>query len=170
MRRLLSIALTFIMILSLYVAVCAEDLPEPIKIFVDNEPVATDTSPIVINGLTMVPARAIFEALGASVTWDQQLKTVTIVKSDRLIHIIIGNSHMAVNERVVKLDTPAILHNNRTLLSLSAVCEAFCCFVQWDDNTKTVHVYNEVFPEQKEIVAENISELVQSIGSNRKII
>lgn len=34
-----------------------------------------DVAPIIENDRTLVPIRAIFEALGADVTWDQETKT-----------------------------------------------------------------------------------------------
>lgn len=37
-----------------------------------------DTAPIIVNGRTMIPARAVAEAFGAEVTWDEQTKTVGI--------------------------------------------------------------------------------------------
>jgi hypothetical protein len=39
-----------------------------------------DVSPRIENGRTMVPLRAIFEALGAQIQWDETSKTVTAVK------------------------------------------------------------------------------------------
>ncbi|HWI50737.1 MAG TPA: copper amine oxidase N-terminal domain-containing protein [Symbiobacteriaceae bacterium] len=50
----------------------------PIEVWVDGKPVAMDVAPVVINGRTMVPARFVAEALGASVEWDQAKQRVVI--------------------------------------------------------------------------------------------
>jgi hypothetical protein len=45
---------------------------------VNGNPTILDTPPQIINGSTMIPARAAAEAFGASVTWDAQTNTVII--------------------------------------------------------------------------------------------
>jgi len=47
---------------------------------VDGEVVNSDLPPIIINGRSLVPVRAIFEKLGAKVGWDAASK-----KSDNII-------------------------------------------------------------------------------------
>ena len=54
--------------------VLADDV---IKVTVDGEELTFDQNPVIINDRTMVPMRAIFEKLGASVSWDGETKTVT---------------------------------------------------------------------------------------------
>ncbi|MDO4302162.1 MAG: copper amine oxidase N-terminal domain-containing protein [Clostridia bacterium] len=43
------------------------------------------TSPIIANGRTLVPIRAIAEALGGSVEWNNAERTITITKEDKTI-------------------------------------------------------------------------------------
>ena len=58
-----------------------------INITVDNKPLTTDVSPVIIDGRTLVPVRSIFEELGADVIWNNETKTVSATLS--LIHIFI---------------------------------------------------------------------------------
>ena len=50
--------------------------------YVNNEPRTLDVSAQIINDRTMVPARACAEALGCTVEWDQETKTVIITTPD----------------------------------------------------------------------------------------
>ena len=56
-----------------------------------------DTKPFVEDGSTLVPMRAIFDALGASVQWDDATKTVTS-KSDN------GSFEMQIGSDIVKIN------------------------------------------------------------------
>ena len=41
-----------------------------VTVYVNDQKLAFDSEPIILSGRTMVPMRAIFEALGATVRWD----------------------------------------------------------------------------------------------------
>lgn len=53
---------------------------ENIKVIIDIKNVKFDVPPTIVNGRTLVPLRAIFEALGATVEWDDATQTVTSEK------------------------------------------------------------------------------------------
>ena len=46
-----------------------------ITVFVDGEQINFDVDPVTENDRTLVPMRAIFEALGATETWDETTQT-----------------------------------------------------------------------------------------------
>lgn len=97
-------------------------------------------NPEIIGGRTMVPLRSIFEALGASVEWDNSTQTVTAVKGNTKITLQIGSSEMYVNGVAKALDVPATLINSRTMVPVRAVSEAFNCNVEWNNDTRTVAI------------------------------
>ncbi len=49
--------------------------------FLGNEAFALDTAPIIINGRTMLPIRFIAESFNLGVAWEQDIKTVSIIKN-----------------------------------------------------------------------------------------
>lgn len=110
-----------------------------------------DVAPIIENGRTLVPLRAIFEALGAQVYWDDTNKTVISAMGDVNCVFQIGNANMFVStttnaktETVAKtLDVPAKIVEDRTLIPLRAVSEAYSCTVDWDGNTRTVTITSD---------------------------
>ena len=118
-----------------------------IKVIVnDNEVHFSDQAPVIDNDRTLVPMRAIFEALGATVGWDQDTKTVTSYDpvSETSIVLQIDSDKMFVNDTEVKLDVPAKLVNDRTLVPVRAIAEGMNSTVSWDQDTKTVNVSKDM--------------------------
>ena len=117
---------------------------QTISVYLDNQPLQFDVAPQMINGRTMVPFRAIFEALGASVDWNQETKTVTSVLGDKTVKLTIDSNIMYVNDTEIELDVAAEIINDRTLVPVRAVSEAFECDVNWEDASKTVIIEKQV--------------------------
>ena len=113
-------------------------------IYVDGEKLVTDVEPFIEEDRTMVPMRAIFEAVGASVTWDQDTQTVISIKNDEatqnVVVLQIGNTSAFVNSESVALDVPAKVINDRTFVPLRFVMESLNANVDWDTDTFTVTV------------------------------
>ena len=115
------------------------ETPDYVTVKVNNRTLEFDQPPIIENGRTLVPLRAIFEALGASVSWDDNTQTVGVYRGyNNSISLTIGKSEMYVNGEVRYLDVPAKLVGGRTLVPARAVAEAFGCDVKWISETQTV--------------------------------
>ena len=106
-----------------------------------------DTCPEIINNRTMVPLRFISEALGATVDWNGEDKSITIKKDNKEIGMQIGNNKMKVsnddsdNVKEFILDSPPVVNkDNRTLVPVRAIAEAFGIEVQWDENTNSAFI------------------------------
>jgi len=109
-----------------------------ISVIVDEKILDFDVKPQVINDRTMVPVRAIFEALGATVDWDEKTETVYSTKGDTKVSIQINNKKMLVNDLEKIIDVPARVIGGRTLVPVRAISEAFGCKVDWNEKTNTV--------------------------------
>lgn len=103
-----------------------------LKVMVNGEKVRFDVLPTSQNGRTLVPLRAIFEALGAEIEWDGETQTITATKDDLAVSLKIGSNSMTVNDQVKELEVPAQSIDGRTLVPVRAISEAFGCDVQWD--------------------------------------
>ncbi|OPZ92173.1 MAG: hypothetical protein BWY74_01713 [Firmicutes bacterium ADurb.Bin419] len=115
----------------------------PIKVLIDGVQVKFDQPPVIQDGRTLVPLRAIFEAMDATVTWDAETRTVTSIKIDTTIVLKIGNNVMTKNGSDITLDVPAQILNGRTLVPARAVAESFGAKVDWDAKTRTVIITQE---------------------------
>lgn len=127
--------LATVMILTPILPVAASD---KINVTIDGTPVYFDVPPMMINDRTMVPLRAIFEALGASVDWNDATQTVTSSKGGSTIVLTIDSTVMYVNGTPITLDVPAQVVSDRTLVPIRAISEAYNTTVDWDDSTQTV--------------------------------
>ena len=137
MKRLFTFCFTFILLFSLVpAAVVAQE--EPISVILDGKTLSFDVPPMLVNDRTMVPMRAIFTALGAEVDWDEESQTAISVRDGVTIRIQIGSAQMEADGVAVPLDAPAMLVNDRTLVPLRAVSEAFGVTVDWQGDTNTV--------------------------------
>lgn len=116
---------------------------DDISVTLDGRKLSFDVPPQIINERTMVPLRAIFEALGADVDWNQATQTVTSSKDDITIRLTIDSNIMYVNGNTVVLDTPACVVNERTLVPVRAISEAFNTTVDWDNDTRTVIISSQ---------------------------
>ena len=97
-----------------------------------------DQNPTIVEGRTLVPLRAIFEALGASVKWEASTSTVTSQKDGVTISLSIGSDVLYRNGIGKILDVPAKIMNGRTMVPARAVAEAYGVDVAWDGATQTV--------------------------------
>ena len=112
----------------------------PIRILVYGNSIAFDSPPYIKDGRTMVPVRFVSEELGAHVDWDGAEQKVTITMDERRIVLIIGDTRARVDGREIRLDVPAEITNDRTMVPLRFVSEALGAQVEWDGDTRTVFV------------------------------
>lgn len=114
-----------------------------ISVKLNGSALSFDVAPQIINDRTMVPMRKIFESMGATVDWNQDTKTVTSVKGDKTISMTIDSAEMTVNGAAVALDSAPTIVDDRTLVPVRAIAEAFGSTVDWDGATKTVTIADE---------------------------
>jgi len=114
--------------------------PPPIKVILNGEQLSFDEPPQMINGRTMVPLRAVFTAMGASVSWNSSTQTVTAKKGDTVVVMTVGNTSPTINGKVKTIDQPSVVINGRILAPLRFVAEAFGGTVTWDNATRTATI------------------------------
>lgn len=149
-RIIISVGLILMLVLSL-VNVAFADTAVSVKL--DGKALDFDVPPQIINGRTMVPLRVIFEALGATVEWDNDTSTVTADNKLYNVKATIGIKTMTVNGETKEIDTPPIIIDGRTLVPVRFVAEAFNCGVQWEADTQTVIITSSL--EENEANEEN---------------
>ncbi|MGE5379733.1 MAG: copper amine oxidase N-terminal domain-containing protein [Methylocystaceae bacterium] len=110
------------------------------KVILDGRQVTFDVPPVIENGRILVPLRAIFEALGATVNWDESTQSVTASKVNTTISLKINATTASLNGQPAALDVPAKIIKNRTLVPLRFVSEALGAGVDWSDSTQTASI------------------------------
>ncbi|MBC8595301.1 leucine-rich repeat protein [Qingrenia yutianensis] len=123
---------------------CANDaekaFEETVRIIVNGRELNPDKSAYVENGCTMIPMRCIFEALGASVEWNDETQTAAAKRGGIECSFAIGGDVLYKNGKEIKLSAPAVLSDGRTLVHVRAIAEAFGEKVDWDGERGLVTV------------------------------
>ena len=109
-----------------------------ISVTVNGKNPAFDSEPIIQNDRLLVPMRAIFEALGADVSWDDSSKTASAVLGKTGLEITVGANELYKNGSKIALDVPAVIVKDRTLVPIRAVSEGLGADVDWIADTKSV--------------------------------
>ena len=103
---------------------------------VNGETRTLDSPPIIKNSRTLLPIRAVVEALGGTVGWDATERKVTITLSSTTIELWIGKSTAKVNGVNTPIDptnpkvVPEIV-NSRTKIPFRFVAESLGATVNW---------------------------------------
>ncbi len=118
-----------------------------VSVSVDNTAVVfEDQTPVIIEGHTLVPIRAVFEQAGAKVDWNQDTQTATITKDSYVVTIKYGDSVMYKNGQAIALEQPADVINNRTMIPVRAIAEAMDFSVTWDGHHSLILVATDGKP------------------------
>ncbi|MBR3942038.1 MAG: hypothetical protein IKJ55_01665, partial [Clostridia bacterium] len=132
---------------------------DEIAVKLNGEYMQFDVPPILMNDRTMVPFRAIFEALGCDVQWDDDNQTAIGIRNGKTIMLPIGDSMARIDNEGKFMDQPAIVVNDRTLVPLRFVSEALGANVEWIDETQTVVIMARVTPKTYWFVPSSFEEL-----------
>lgn len=113
-----------------------------ISVILNGSELSFEQPPIIKDDRTLVPLRAIFEAMGATVVWDSNTQTVTSSKGNTTVTMTINSYELYKNGAVTYIDVPAQLIGDYTMVPARAVAEAFGAEVIWDGNAQTVYINN----------------------------
>lgn len=144
MKKILGIILSVIMLCSTVTAF-AQTSYDKVTVTMDGQEMEFDVQPVIENGRTLVPMRAIFEALGCAVTYydNGEFPVVMASRGDNYVMVFIGQDFLITDKDEISLDVPAKIVNDRTLVPLRAVSEAFDTKVEWLEDSKTVCLYTK---------------------------
>ena len=117
-------------------------MPPPVALGIDirvnGKYVDSDVDPYIKSDRTMVPVRAIAEALGADVYYEDETKTAIISRGGDEVKITMYAQSAFVNGEEVTLDAAAETVNSRIFVPVRFVSEGLKCNVNWNAETKSV--------------------------------
>ncbi len=180
MKRSMSVLLIVLM-LGLCLPLCAA--ANDVTVLLNGTELAfSDQPPVIISGRTMVPFRAIFNALGAEVDWNPEVQGVYGMfkkgSFERVISLSIGSREVLICDKtdgatirtnVLFSDVLPMIQNGRTLVPLRIISEALGAAVDWNGDTRTVTIEtSDPFLEYEGVTEEAISGLVTSLHGIRE--
>jgi hypothetical protein len=113
--------------------------PAP-QVYLNGSPLRLETAPIQQKGRTLVPMRDIFEALGATVSYNSLSQAIAAQKGTTIVRMALGTSNASVNNIPIKLDAPAQTYYGRTMVPLRFVSEALGADVSFNAGTRIVSI------------------------------
>jgi serine protease Do len=134
-------------------AVTASSTTTVVKLWVGNnimsiggvrQPIDSEgTKPVIVEGRTLVPIRAVIEAFDGSVAWDATARKVTVTLGENALNLWIGKSTASLNGTTLPVDAAnprviPIIMSGRTMLPLRFVSESLGIDVQYEATAKMI--------------------------------
>ena len=112
------------------------------EIIVNSTKVVIDAAPIISNNRTFVPFRALAEAFGANVAYDEATQAVTAELNGAKVVMTIGSATYTVNGAEKTADVAPFINGSRTMVPVRFAAEAFGITVTptYDENGATADV------------------------------
>lgn len=139
-KRIYMIILTLALVLTTSATAFAE---EKITVLVNGKQVVSDVPAVIVSSRTMLPFRAVFNALEVSddsIKWNPDSRCIEVNSGDKYIFLVVGSVGALVNNQLITLDAAPYIENNRTFVPLRFVSEALGAEVHWNQDTKTVSI------------------------------
>jgi len=141
-KRVLTLVLTLVLLFGLSTVALAKDQKVTIKF--NGKNLTTDVDPVIRNKRTLVPVRAIAEALGADVTYEPKTKQITIVKlQDTYIFNLDKQEVYKNGVKLQDLEVPAQEIGGRTMVPARFITEVLGAKVDWDNSTFSVSIVHD---------------------------
>lgn len=108
------------------------EIPEYVDVMVNGEYLESDVWPYIKDGRTMVPVRAVAEALECTVEW-MEPNEVRIISGDNIIKMYIGQTNYSVNGVEKQLDVTPFIEDGSTMVPVRFIAEALGATVELVD-------------------------------------
>ena len=104
--------------------------------------------PIVVDGRTLLPLRALLTNLGVTndnehIIWNGAEQSVTVIKDSTKIYLAVGTTNAKINDAAATIDVAPINYKSRVYIPARFVAEAFGMNVAWDAGTKSVLITSQ---------------------------
>ena len=156
-RRVVLVWVMSILLLS-SAAICQAQQPPVVSVLINTKPLSFDVPPQNMDGRVMLPVRAIVEALGGSVDWIAETRTVIVYKFsdlDAMALQIDSLEYFTLSsglENPFYFDKSPVIVDGRTLVPVRLIAEFMGVQPYWDQQTQTVLLVGEVFSGTKNVL------------------
>ncbi len=113
---------------------------DPTRIICRSRLIKFDTPPVIKEGRTLFPIRALTESFGATVDWNEEDRTVTIEIDGQVIVLDLDEKEAIVDGEVIPLDTKPEIVYNRTVVPLRFILETMGFEVEYNPETGTIEI------------------------------
>lgn len=128
MKKVLCLILSIMMLVSMTVAVSAEN---PIKVSVEGEVVALIPDPVIVNDRTLAPMEEMLGALGIAYAVDEESNTIMTMKDGKAAVMQVDNTIFGIDNAEATLDAAPQIVEGEIMIPVRAVAEAYGYYVDW---------------------------------------
>ncbi|WP_162341470.1 stalk domain-containing protein [Paenibacillus paridis] len=153
---------------------------QQLQVIVDGKKLSLSAAAYAEKGVTFVPMRDIFTALGASVTWEGKTGTIIGRKGNITISLQVGSKQAVINGKSVKLDAAAAVRKGVTFVPVRFISESLNATVKWDSKANAVRItsveageeaeYQEWLEQQKNLPTMTSKEIVDKFDASVVLI
>lgn len=111
-----------------------------IELTLNGKQLTSPISPIIENDITLVPLRLISENLNATVSYNNETKTISITSKDTSIRLTLGSTSVKVNEEIISLSVAPRSIDGTTMVPLRFISENLDCKVNWDAKNQRITI------------------------------
>ena len=94
------------------------------------------TTPIVISGRTMIPIRAVVEAMGGTLKWEEKTRKITLTAKGNTVEMWLDKKEIRVNGATKMMDVAPVSQNGRTYVPLRFAAENLQAKVDWNSSRR----------------------------------
>lgn len=113
---------------------------EGVQVYINQNQVEFDQPPVILNDLTYVPFRAIFEDLGMVVQWHDDEKRATAYNSKYNVSFVMGYDCIFLDGVGYSIPHGPVIYNSRILVPLRALVEGINGDIYWDEASYSVYI------------------------------
>jgi len=118
------------------------------KAILNSKTVELDSPPIILESRTYVPFRFIGEAFGAQIKYEsdpstKRVKTVSFEKNYKKVILFIDKNEISINNLISQIDAPPRIINNRTMVPVRIITEAFEAEIEWIAKDQKINILYE---------------------------
>lgn len=96
------------------------------------------TTPAILNGRALVPIRAIIEAMGGTVGWEDATQKITLEANGHKVEMQLGEMEINADGNKLGIDVAPTTLNGRTMLPVRFVAENIGCEIEWIGSTQQI--------------------------------
>ncbi len=164
-KRVWKIAITLLLLIvalagGITTVYADEDGP---TLMLDGAVLETPDPPVIRNGRTLLPAKILFETMGGTVSWNNDLRETTIELNGTVVQLRIDQPVALVDGVEMTMDVPPTIINSRTYVPVNFAATNLGCEVLWDAVNRIVTVNSPV----KDVDIQNIE--IQEAGNTIRV-
>ena len=118
------------------------------KIVIDGKIGTYTDTPIIVDGRTLLPLRAVLSNIGVinddqHIVWNSSERSVTVYKDSTKIYLKVDSNTAYVNDAPITLDVSPVIYNNRTYIPARFVAQSLGKKVVWDGSLQSILIRDE---------------------------